>query len=69
MFDLDQETIDALKEYNDMVIALAHSADLATKELLEAHKNLTIAGQGLQGFIADIKARAGERPVKITKDF
>lgn len=69
MFDLDQETIDALKMHNDAVVELAESANHAARELLEAHKNLTIAGQGLQGFLEDVKHRAGQRQVNIDKNF
>lgn len=67
MFGLDQETIDALNAYNETVVELAKSAHVAAAELLQAHKAMTVAGQGLQGFIVEIKARAGEREVNLTK--
>lgn len=54
MISLEPETLEALKEYNDILIEMATTMDMATRELLAAQKKLVIAGQGLQGFLKEV---------------
>lgn len=67
MFDLDQETIDALKDYEAALADMATSLDYASREFLSAQKNLIHAGQGLQGFLKDVHDYARTHQIKARK--